>query len=247
VVGKLFAQELASVVGRRPAALHHRLLRACCALIVALVALHVADRLTVDTPILRLDVEANIPTWASSVLFALAGVAWAMLARLERGRRTWALLGALLIALSADEIATLHERLSGRTGAELAELLVQPAVGLAVIALFVVVSRGLHPTARGLLLAAAAALVLGHLAELATPAPEEGPVAAALKILEETFEMLLAALALTAAAAQATLTDPRQPQPASFVARARSATFDDPGAVRRSRGRPARATISTPR
>jgi hypothetical protein len=178
-------------------------------IIALLVAVHVANRLTVNAELLRLDAEANLPTWFSSLQFALAGAAClAVAVARRRASWPWGLLGALMVLLSLDEVATLHERLSAQVGGTLAEVVIQPVAGLAVIALFVVVGRRAERTARRLLLAAAAALLLGHAAELATPPPEEGHVAAALKIAEESFEMMLGALVLAAAVA-----GPRHPAP----------------------------------
>jgi hypothetical protein len=155
----------------------------------------VVNRVTFDSDMLRLDLEANVPTWASSLLFGLAGIAC-----IAAG---WAGVGALALALSLDEVATLHERLSADIGATAAEWVVQPLVGLAAIALLLLTGTRASGAARGLLWAAAAALVLGHLAELATPAPEEGALAAGLKIVEESLELMVAAFLLAAATAQA--------------------------------------------
>lgn len=171
------------------------------AVIALLAAAHTINRLTFDSDLLRLDLEANVPTWASSLWFGVAGLACLALGAAER-RGLWAGLGALVLLLSLDEVAGMHERLSADLGATAAEWVVQPVAGLATIALLAGVGRTAGGTAQRLLLAAAAALVLGHLAELATPAPEEGPVAAALKVVEESLEMLVAAFVLAAAAAR---------------------------------------------
>jgi hypothetical protein len=173
-------------------------------LIALLAVAHVGNRATVDSDLLRLDLEGNVPTWASSLMFGIAGLAClGVSAAGRRGRALWAGVGALALALSLDETAALHERLSADIGATSAEWIVQPLVGLAAIALLLAAGRQTGGPAQRLLLAAAGALVLGHLAELATPAPEEGAVAAALKIVEESLEMLVAALVLAAAAARA--------------------------------------------
>lgn len=183
---------------------HGRLLAISVAGIVVLATAHVIDRLTIDADLLRLDLEANLPTWFSSLQFGLAGVASLLLGGSRAPeRRLWTAVGVLMLLLSLDELATLHERISAQIGADPAELVVQPLIGLAVIALLLDTAWRTGGVARVLLVAAVGALVLGHLAELATPAPEEGPVAAALKIVEESFEMLLAALVLSAAAARA--------------------------------------------
>jgi hypothetical protein len=195
---------LARLAAWRPSAPHEWILAASCAAITLLALAHVVNRLTVDADLLRLDAEANLPTWASSLQFGLAGIACLALAATERaGGWRWAAVGALLLLLSLDESATLHERLSAEVGATTAEWVVQPLAGLVAIVVLVGAGRQAGGVARRLLLVAVGALVLGHLAELATPAPEQGPVAAALKIVEESLEMLVAALVLAAAAARA--------------------------------------------
>ncbi|MGI8779092.1 MAG: hypothetical protein ACR2L8_02780, partial [Solirubrobacteraceae bacterium] len=169
-------------------------------IIASLALVHVVNRVTVDSDLLRLDTEANLPTWASSLQFGLAGIACLLVAAADRGGRgRWSGVSALLLVLSLDELATLHERLSAEIGAAVAEWIVQPLAGLAAIALLVAAGRQAGGVTRQLLLAAVGTLVAGHLAELATPAPEEGLVAAALKIVEESLEMLMGALVLAAA------------------------------------------------
>jgi hypothetical protein len=186
----------------RSLAPHGWILVASGAAIALLAAAHVINRVTFDSDLLRLDLEANVPTWASSMLFGLAGLACVVVGAAAH-RSLWVGLGALVLALSVDELAGLHERLSGELGATAAEWIVQPLAGLAAIVLLVAAGRQSGGSAQRLLLAAVAALVLGHLAELATPAPEEGPVAAVLKIVEESLEMLVAAFVLAAAVAHA--------------------------------------------
>jgi hypothetical protein len=209
VIGVLSPDRRPPVRGRlRSLAPETWVLAASGGLIALLVVLHVGNRATIDSDLLRLDLEANVPTWASSLLFGLAGLAClGVSATRRRGRRLWAGVGALALALSLDETAALHERLSADIGSTSAEWIVQPLVGLAAIALLLAAGRQAGGPAQRLLLAAAGALVLGHLAELATPAPEEGALAAALKIVEESFEMLVAAFVLAAAAARAARED----------------------------------------
>jgi hypothetical protein len=165
---------------------------------------HVINRLTFDSDVLRLDLEANLPTWASSMQFGVAGLACLAVAAADRtGRGLWAAVGVLLLVLSLDELATMHERLSAAIGATPAEWIVQPLAGVTAIALLLATGRHAAGTARRLLHAAAAALVLGHLAELATPGREEGTAAAGLKVVEESLEMLVGALVLAATTAHA--------------------------------------------
>jgi len=60
--------------------------------------------------------EANLPTWFTSFLMAAtAALALVFAATLEHGRRAdrlmWAFLGAILLALSIDEVGSFHEAL----------------------------------------------------------------------------------------------------------------------------------------
>jgi hypothetical protein len=188
----------------RPSTPHGWILAASCCAIALLALAHVVNRLTVDVELLRLDAEANLPTWASSLQFGLAGIACLALVATDRVRRWWwAAVGALLLLLSLDEFATLHERLSAEIGAATAEWFVQPLAGIVAIVVLVSAGRRAGGATQRLLMAAVGALVLAHLAELATPAPEQGAVAAALKVVEESLEMLVGAFVLAAAVAHA--------------------------------------------
>lgn len=59
--------------------------------------------------------EANLPTWFNVVVLALGGVGFLLVALLHRGsgRRAlpWAVTGLVLLALSLDDLASLHERM----------------------------------------------------------------------------------------------------------------------------------------
>ncbi|MDP8222610.1 MAG: hypothetical protein P9L99_04565 [Candidatus Lernaella stagnicola] len=63
-------------------------------------------------PLFDLNAEANLPTWYSSMLlFAAALVAGRYAARIGTPRRRqWAMLSAVLLAFSVEEIASLHEQ-----------------------------------------------------------------------------------------------------------------------------------------
>jgi hypothetical protein len=58
--------------------------------------------------------EANIPTWYSSVLLAGCGLGCALVgATGGQWARHWTVLGVVLLAASMDEVAQLHERVPG--------------------------------------------------------------------------------------------------------------------------------------
>jgi hypothetical protein len=90
------------------------LLYALFALDLLLVAAHAAG-LTLRGEafvLFNLDGESNIPAWYSSTKFALAGTLVALLAVSVRLKRaTPVLLAALFLAFSADEAASVHERI----------------------------------------------------------------------------------------------------------------------------------------
>ncbi|MGI4896875.1 MAG: hypothetical protein ACRYF3_17365, partial [Janthinobacterium lividum] len=65
-----------------------------------------------------LDQESNVPTWWASLQEGLLGLVCLEIGRRARARRTrhglsWLLLGVAMLFVSADEIAGLHEQLSG--------------------------------------------------------------------------------------------------------------------------------------
>jgi hypothetical protein len=94
-----------------------RVLAALFATDAVLVALHVGARLTLGRVprLVDLNAEGNIPSWWSSAQLLAAGllVAVVVLRNWRTDRRAWTLAGlaALLIAMSADETASFHERL----------------------------------------------------------------------------------------------------------------------------------------
>jgi len=65
------------------------------------------------TPKFNLDGEMNVPTWYSSLLFALCGFLLLQVAResREQDRRKWRFLAAVFLACSIDEVAACHEML----------------------------------------------------------------------------------------------------------------------------------------
>jgi hypothetical protein len=100
---------------------------------LALVALYLIANLLGHAPrMFDLDAESNLPTWYSSVQLFLLAQALTVLALLL-ARRSWRdaapflFLAAIALLLSADEVATIHERFArhfetGLTGVARAEL-----------------------------------------------------------------------------------------------------------------------------
>jgi hypothetical protein len=130
-------------------------------------AAHVVNDVTVDHPLFDLSREANVPTWYSSSLFLLAAVTCAVVAGFGPALRlAWAGVGVAMLAFSADEVAGFHERISGRVGADTAELGFQPVLAVALGVVLVWFGARVGGPARSLLASAAASIVFGHLAEL---------------------------------------------------------------------------------
>lgn len=74
-----------------------------------------ADRTALLPRVLDTDGEANLPAWYSSLLLAAGGVAALVHARVRSGPWVghWRALGAVLLLLSLDEAAVLHEESVG--------------------------------------------------------------------------------------------------------------------------------------
>jgi len=85
----------------------HNLALALVATDAALILLHLLTELS----LFDLDVEANLPSWYSSVKLLGVAILSAALASGE-GRRVWALHALLFVGLSADEAASIHEGLA---------------------------------------------------------------------------------------------------------------------------------------
>jgi hypothetical protein len=167
-----------------------------------LVALHIPARAADAAKIVRMDEEANLPTWFSSSQFLIAALACAALAASDAARRTaWGALGAVMLFFSLDEIAEIHERVEDKVGdADLALLVLQPLVGVAVL---LVVWRGLStlgPQPRRFLLFALAAAVAAQ--AMSVVSGDEIPDDAfgyTIQALEEVFELLTGTFVLVAA------------------------------------------------
>ena len=170
------------------------------ALAASFLALHGLNRVTVDIEILRIG-EQTLWTWVTSTLFAASAVAALGFMALQRpGRRwPWGAVAGLMLALSADEVATIHERLEADAGSDFSFFLLQPLIALAAVALFVRLMRAVDRDARVWITLAAAALVL---AQAGSTLSAEGDlpkgVNTAQAITEELLEMLVPAFILAA-------------------------------------------------
>lgn len=130
--------------------------------------------------LLNVSGELNLPTWWSVALLLSAAVATLALAGLQHanGRRTWsatAVLAVVVLALSLDEAAAIHERLAvtGADGLPLGDgwIVVGIPLALATAALTIWLARSLPPAVRratvtGMLLLLASAVGLEAVAML---------------------------------------------------------------------------------
>jgi hypothetical protein len=167
---------------------------------VVLVALHLTGQATGVT-LFDLPSEGNVPTWFSSAQFLLAGLACFVASRQEGAtRNAWVALALVMTAFSADEIAGFHERFETHQGVDTAILVIEPILGLIVIAIVWSVLRDLRREAVRLLAGAMLAIVLAQGISVAAEKLEpEGTALDALAIFEEVFEMLTGTLVLGAA------------------------------------------------
>jgi hypothetical protein len=183
----------------RALALPWRVVAVAVALEALLVGLHGINKVVFgDGAFLALDAERNLPTWFSASLFALAGASWLVLAAfLARGRRFRVAIGALMLALSLDEAAEIHDRVEDLADFRVAVLGWEPVLAVAVIFLFVQVIRRSGPRARVLLTCGVGALGLAQFTSALNGTVDffyAGEVA--LSISEEWLEMLTATFLL---------------------------------------------------
>ncbi len=206
------------VVSLRPA----RLVRAFAYVIAGLHALNLAaqvekrrgrGRSTDWIRFVDVDVEANLPTWVSSVLLLACSVsAWLASLRPARPRRGWRVLACALALLSADEVLCVHERVAASLLARLAAHRVERAwlwaLGGALVAAFAAslgpFLRALSVTLRRDLVIAGGVFVTGGLGfealgqRYAATHGWSDATYVSLAALEELLEMLGALLCLRA-------------------------------------------------
>lgn len=155
-----------------------RLFRTLIALVALLLAAHLGVRLLAEllgrdrmaplTRLFHLDLEANIPTWYAGTTLLLAAAILGIIAVCEQQQRTeyrrhWTLLKVIVVYLSLDETAQIHEPASAwihstfQTDGPLYHAWVIPAMVLmAVLAIYYLKwLRSLPPGIRALALASA--------------------------------------------------------------------------------------------
>lgn len=169
-------------------------------LVVGFLVLHGLSRATVDLEILRIG-ERTVWTWLTSTLFAAAALSAAAFAAMQRGgaRRPWVAAAVLMVALSLDEVATLHESIEEEGGSQLSLFLIQPLIALVVIALLVRLSRDLGRDERLWMVFAAVVLAVAQVGSMVDSEVELPHVLhEGWRSAEELLEMLVPAFLLAA-------------------------------------------------
>lgn len=179
----------------------YRILLAGIALVAALVVLHGLNKeLLGDAHFLALDKDNNLPSWATTALFAIAGVTYGLLAWLRPSARIpLAGLGALALLLSLEQTAQIHTRVEADLG-DAATIGLQTLAALGVVGVVAFAARALPALSNALLLAAIAAIAVSQGASVANSEfdlPYWGIVL--FQTLEEVGEMTTAVLLIAAA------------------------------------------------
>jgi len=171
--------------------------------ILALVALHgVNKEFLGDGVAFALDADFSVSFFWTVLLFAGAAVMWWRMRGVRpEHQRVWTAMTVLCSLLALEGLLQLHSILEDTIGYKVNTLIIQPAIGIAVIALFVLCYRRLPAPERYLVAAAAATLVLAQLSSVVNgqlDLPYAGIIL--MQTLEEGFEMLTATLLLAAPA-----------------------------------------------
>ncbi len=134
------------------------------ALTGVLLVLHLVNEGALGGRVLDAGEENTIPTWFSSLQFALAALACLAAAgsTLGRARGAWLLVAALALAFSIDESASLHEEAGARLGAETTLSLAQPIAAGVVVVLLVACAGAVRGRSAPLLVLAAVVLVVSQ-------------------------------------------------------------------------------------
>lgn len=179
----------------------YRILLAGIALVAALVVLHGLNKeLLGDANFLALDKDNNLPSWATTALFVVAGLASGGLAWLApHGRIPLALLATLALLLSLEQMAQIHTRVEEDLG-DGATVVLEPVMALGLIGVVALAGRGLPGLSKALLWMAIASIALAQGSSLAN-SEFDLPYAAAVlfQVVEEVAELLTAVLLIAAA------------------------------------------------
>lgn len=177
---------------------------AAVAFVAVVTGLHIINAWFIEGKFLNMSETWNLPTFASSGLFAVAGVASWQTARAlpseVKERRVWLVSAAIMFAFAVEVIADLHTKLEQAGNLGTFVLVLTPLVALA---LTVAVARPLMSLAppAPLLLIAAAGLIVGTQAVAAydSSVAVTGHFRDFLILVEEVGEMISPCLVLVAA------------------------------------------------
>lgn len=180
------------------------------------VGLHIASELSGSYgAIFNLDAEQNLPTWLSSLQFGMVAAGALLAGRCAAGahRVAWWVLSGVFLFLSADETATIHEKLAAHVDLPVPKLpvLFSPLIIAAAIS-FIFVSRdvrGALGSAAGLV-AGFALLALSLLLDAADVQALDVSRFRPLIVLEEASELTGTALIATLAVATFLVLSDRQ-------------------------------------
>ncbi|GGB94531.1 hypothetical protein [Cellulomonas carbonis] len=168
----------------------------------AFAVVHLVNAVTLESRLLDMDRENNLPTWFSSSLFLLAAVAClgaAGQAERRTGRLGWLVVALLSFAFSVDEVASVHEEAGRRLGAETTLSVAQPLAAVTVLVLLLVVAHAVGAPARRPLRLAGGVLLASQVTATVAGLLVDGTGRFLLETAEDTTEMLTATALLAAA------------------------------------------------
>jgi uncharacterized integral membrane protein len=160
-----------------------------------LIALHGINAVTVEHDLLDLNTEQNVPSWATTFAFTVAGLLSLGLGACGREYRPWLLIGLLMLAFSLDDVAMLHERFEANTHESFALLVLEPLIALGILVLFAWAARTVKGLSRLLLVGTVVALVLAQAGSSLGSESESVPIPLSILIvIEEGSELLMGVL-----------------------------------------------------
>jgi hypothetical protein len=175
---------------------------------VVLLGLNGINTFTFHTTFLILEDDHNLPNWVATVQFAFASALCVLAALSGADRVMWGLLAAAAAVFSLEDMVGVHNEVEDRSGDESLMIeLVTPAFTLLLLALAMVVTRGLPRLTRTLIVCAGLALVASQLlGALNSAADLSYNMHVLVSMAEEMNEFLVGALLLAAAVPAALIT-----------------------------------------
>ena len=177
---------------------------AAAALVALVTGLQIINAWFIEGTFLNMSDTWNVPTFASSGLFLVAGIAtWRTARKLtstEPERRIWLVISVIMFAFSVEVIADLHSKLENTGNLHTFILILTPLVALAVSLAMARPLTRLAPPAPLLLIAAAGFIVISQVvAAYDSSVAVTGDFRNFLILVEEVGEMVSPCLVLVAA------------------------------------------------